>query len=395
MALSGSAERAALLMERARQAQPLGAADRIERNEVPGCTARLWLACEYRDGVCRFRADSESLVVRSVALLLCDFYSDASPRDIVSMDPTFLRPTGITAHLTANRRNALSRVWERIRDFAQDAIRQQTASGVGLFDAHNHMHDDRFGGRNEALFSEALASGVEAMVVNGSAESDWPEVLSLAGRHPQVLPSFGLHPWYVHERTGNWEQNLSGYLDRIPSAVGEIGLDRWKPDLPYDGQEEVFIRQLRMAADRDLPASIHCLKAWGRLLEILRAEARPARGFLLHSYGGAAELVAPLAELGAYFSLPGYFAREDKGRKREAFLQVPPDRLLIETDAPDQLPPPSRVTHPLRGADGSALNHPANLGAIYRFAAELYGETFEDLALRVAANFRRLFGKLP
>ena len=106
--------------------------------------------------------------------------------------------------------------------------------------------------------------------------------------------------------------------------------------------------QLRLAAERNLPLSIHCLQAWGPLLDILRAEPRPACGFLLHSYGGAAELVAPLAELGAYFSLPGYFALERKTRQREAFRQVPADRLLIETDAPDQSLPPERVQYPLR-----------------------------------------------
>jgi TatD DNase family protein len=267
--------------------------------------------------------------------------------------------------------------------------------GLRFFDAHNHLHDERFGGRQEALLAEALAAGVSAMVVNGSAEDDWPAVLDLAQRHPQVIPSFGCHPWYVRERSAAWLDRLGGFLDRAPSAVGEIGLDRWKKGLPYEDQEAVFAQQVRIAAARNLPASIHCLKAWGRLLEILRAEPRPACGFLLHSYGGPAEMVAPLAELGAYFSLPGCFARSDKEKKREAFRAVPPDRLLIETDAPDQLPPPELVTHPLADAEGAAaLNHPANLPAIYRFAAELYGEPLDTLARRVHANFARLFARL-
>jgi len=60
-------------------------------------------------------------------------------------------------------------------------------------------------------------------------------------------------------------------------------LDRWKPELSYEGQEEVFITQLTIAAERNLPASIHCLQTWGRMLELLKAGPRPARGFLLHS----------------------------------------------------------------------------------------------------------------
>jgi TatD DNase family protein len=259
-------------------------------------------------------------------------------------------------------------------------------------DAHNHLQDERFGGRQAALLAESVAAGVGHMVVNGSCEADWPLVLALAHAHREIIPSFGYHPWYIHERSERWFQTLEKALDEVPRAgVGEIGLDRWKRDLSYEGQEEVFIRQLRLAAEGNRPASIHCLQCWGRMLEILKAEPRPARGFLLHSYGGSAEMVEPFAELGAYFSLPGYFARGDKGKKREAFLRVPKDRLLIETDAPDQALPDERATHRLAGADGKPLNHPANLPAVYAFAAELYGEPLNALTDRVARNFARIF----
>jgi TatD DNase family protein len=172
-------------------------------------------------------------------------------------------------------------------------------------------------------------------------------------------------------------------------------LDRWVKDYDLEQQREVFVWQLRLAAERNLPASIHCLQAWGLLLDTLRAEPRPRCGFLLHSYGGSAELVGPLAELGAYFSLPGYFAHERKTHQREAFRQVPADRLLIETDAPDQLLPPERVRYPLMDVgSGKSINHPANLSAVYRFAAELRNEPLEALARTVEENFQRLFGAL-
>jgi TatD DNase family protein len=263
-----------------------------------------------------------------------------------------------------------------------------------LFDAHNHLQDGRFGGRQDELLAECGRAGVVRMVVNGACEEDWPEVLALARRFTGlVLPSFGVHPWYVHERTERWLERLMEFLDATPSAVGEIGLDRWKPGLAYVGQEEVFTAQLRLAAERDLPVSIHCLQAWGRLHDLLRAGPRPVRGFLLHSYGGPVEMVAPLAKLGAYFSFPGYFAHGRKERQREAFRAVPHERLLIETDAPDQLLPDELNAFPLVDAvSGRALNHPANLGAVYRFAAGMLGEKVGTLAARVEENFGRLFG---
>jgi len=293
---------------------------------------------------------------------------------------------------------------------------------VRLYDAHNHLQDERFGGRQEELIALCRREGVAAMVVNGACEADWPAVAELARRYPDlIIPSFGYHPWYVGERTTSWRENLEHVLRENPGAVvGEIGLDRWKPGLDPVAQEEVFVWQLRLAAERNLPASIHCLQAWGKLFELLRAGPRPARGVLLHSYGGPVELILPLAEVGAYFSLPGYFAHERKRRQRETFRHVPPERLLIETDAPDQCLPEERVKHRLpepagagraerpvnseTGVHGSAgdracrtpvcgLNHPANLVAVYAFATELLGRPLPDLAAQVEANFIRLFGR--
>ena len=273
-----------------------------------------------------------------------------------------------------------------------------------FYDAHNHLQDDRFGGRQAGLIAQCVAAGVTRMVVNGSCEEDWPHVLELArafgsARQSVVVPSFGYHPWYIHERTEDWRKNLIHHLDQSPSAVGEIGLDRWKPGLDYTDQEDVFIAQLQIAAERNLPASIHCLQAWGRMLEILKAGPRPRCGFLLHSYGGPKEMVELFAELGAFFSLPGYYAHERKERQRETFRHIPPERLLIETDAPDQMLPPVRndvhSTPALALTDektGKPLNHPANLPAVYEFAATLLGESLESLAIRVEENFFRLFG---
>ncbi len=262
-----------------------------------------------------------------------------------------------------------------------------------FYDAHNHLQDGRFGPDTDAIVATTARAGVARMVVNGSCEEDWSAVLELARRHPCVLPSFGYHPWYAHERTPRWREELERFLASAPSAIGEIGLDRWIENSDLAAQEETFVWQLRLAADRNLPASIHCLKAWGWLYDLLRANPRPARGFLLHSYGGPREMIEPLARLGAYFSLPGYFAHARKERQREVFRQVPLDRLLIETDAPDQSLPDELNRDPLNDPQtGKPVNHPANIVAVYDFAAGLLGEPVENLAARVEENFVRLFG---
>ncbi len=261
-----------------------------------------------------------------------------------------------------------------------------------LYDAHNHLQDDRLAPHRHAVMEAVQREGIVKMVVNGTCEEDWPEVLALARKHRQVLPSFGCHPWCVEERSAEWQKALQHYLNQGPAAVGEIGLDRWIKDCDLPQQEEAFVWQLRLAVERDLPVSIHCLHAWDRLLELLRAEPRPRLGFVLHSYGGPAEMIDPLAKLGAYFSIPGYFEHDRKARQREAFKQVPPDRLLIETDAPDQLLPDERNAFPLTDVgSGKPINHPANVASVYRFVAELLNEPLESLAMRVEENFQRLF----
>ena len=262
-----------------------------------------------------------------------------------------------------------------------------------FYDAHNHLQDERFGSVQQSLVETAVKADVARMIVNGSCEEDWPQVADLAKRFPQVLPSFGYHPWYLHERTAEWKTRLTEFLDRSPTAVGEIGLDRWKSDLTYEGQEDAFVWQLALGAERNLPVSIHCLQAWGRLHELLQSNSRPRCGFLLHSYGGSMEMVEPLAKLGAYFSFPGYYMHERKAKQREAFRAVPLERLLIETDAPDQLLPDAENRFPLRDSAGKPLNHPANLGCIYEFVANERDMKLEKFAGVIEENFVRLFGR--
>ena len=391
------------LVEHARSRKPLPPELKTDRHRVSGCLARLWLVAECREGRCWFRCDSDSLIVKAVAGCLCDYFSGLTPAEIAGSDLAPLQQAGLDDHLTPNRRDALSRVWERIQHFAREmpwpassAEPSAPAGQAGWFDAHNHLQDERFGGRQAELVAACQAAGVVRMVVNGAAETDWPAVADLARAFPSlVVPSFGCHPWHLAERSSGWRERLERFLDENPaSAIGEIGLDRWKPGLDYAGQEEALLVQLELAAARDRPASINCLQAWGRLLGLLSAGPRLERGFLLHSFGGPAEMIIPLARLGAYFGFPGYFLHARKARQREVFRLVPPDRLLLETDAPDQLLPAEAAEFPLSGTGGAALNHPANLGAVYRGLAALLEEPVAALARRVAANFMRLFGLL-
>ena len=149
---------------------------------------------------------------------------------------------------------------------------------------------------------------------------------------------------------------------------------------------------MALAAERDLPATIHCLRAWGPLWDLIRTGPVPSHGFLLHAYGGPGEMVRGFATRGGYFSFNAYFLHGRIAAQRAVFQQIPIDRLLVETDAPDMSPPADRNAHPLRDAGGEPLNHPANLALAYTALAELRGLPVDQLTAQVAENFARLFG---
>lgn len=291
-----------------------------------------------------------------------------------------------------------------------------------LHDAHNHLQDDWLAPHLARVARAVADARITQMVVNGTHPDDWPRVEALATRFPFVRPAFGVHPWDVGRlRDDTWLGQLESRLATSPRAsIGEIGLDRWildsaRPDdprlagvrrAPLDEQKKVFLAQLALAARHDLPVTIHCLQAWGALDELLHAHALPKRGFLLHAYGGPAELVPKFARLGAYFSFNGYFLKETtnptchlisdkppKPSRLETFKTIPIDRLLVETDAPAMPLPQSWRTHKLPPSpDGSPVNHPANLEAAYAALASLRGLPLPQLIEHVTANFTRLFG---
>jgi TatD DNase family protein len=227
-----------------------------------------------------------------------------------------------------------------------------------VIDAHNHLQDARFVGRQSDVIETMKESGITGCVVNGTSEKDWPDVALLAEQFPNFIrPAFGLHPWKVSERSSHWLQTLEGYLNRHPKAsLGECGLDRWMTSPNLSDQHKVFRDQMELAASLGRPVTIHCLKAWGPLMSELKNLPHLPR-FLLHSFGGSLETAREAAKLGAYFSFSGYFLRPRKSKVRDTFADLPLERVLVETDAPDMAPPNPQL-------EFHDVNHPANLAFI-------------------------------
>jgi len=261
------------------------------------------------------------------------------------------------------------------------------------YDAHCHLQDPRLDAWRSVKRDSPKKGRIAKRVVNGTRPEDWGKVCELGREWDDVIPSVGLHPWNVNTVDKSWKGVFESHVDSGECAVGEIGLDRWVEGYDIEAQKDAFRFQLRLAKECGLPVSIHCLRAWGMLREVMESEGPYDPGFLLHSYGGPKEMVAPFVDLGARFSFSGYFAHENKAKKREAFMAVPMDRLLIETDAPDMLGPKSVQYESLKDGSGEAINSPLNLIPIYDYVAEMRGMDLEELVPIVGKNFRQLFGK--
>ncbi|MGB0258729.1 MAG: SufE family protein [Coraliomargarita sp.] len=115
-------ERLGHIVELGKKAEGLPEELRIDSFKIEGCMSQLWVVPEFKDGLCFFRSESDSAIVKGIASLLCTFYSEASPEDILANDASFLGEVGITQHLSPNRRNGLSRIVESVQRFAKSCI---------------------------------------------------------------------------------------------------------------------------------------------------------------------------------------------------------------------------------------------------------------------------------
>lgn len=241
-----------------------------------------------------------------------------------------------------------------------------------LFDSHCHLTDDSLFPTLGHVMERAVAAGVEQVICCGTSPHDWPLVFQALeqskGCRLSLLPMIGIHPWFVSDDWKSDVQALGKLLREHPSAgVGECGLDFQKQFKNRAEQEECFVAHLELAAELGRPVAVHCVRAWGRLLEILREHPMPKK--IIHAFSGAVELIPELTELNCWFSICGNVTKPEAKRVHAAAAAIPEDRLLIETDAPD-----------FRPVGCEKPNEPANLVLVVRAVAELRGQPVGQVA---------------
>lgn len=235
-------------------------------------------------------------------------------------------------------------------------------------DAHLHLQDPRFEGTAPKVLARAKEAGVGLLFCNAIREDDWPDVAGLAAAHQEVVAFFGIHPWFSDRVKKGWHQRLLALAATLPRTIGigETGIDR-SCRIDFDLQKRLFTSHLELAAEHNWPLSVHCVRAWGALNELLvdfsRHHSLPP--VLIHSFNGSTEIMKRLIDLGCYISFSEALAGGGQTGLRETFLQTPRARLLLETDAPYAKNPDHKRK------DKDTVNEPADVAQLYDHAARL------------------------
>jgi TatD DNase family protein len=262
------------------------------------------------------------------------------------------------------------------------------------FDSHCHLDFPEFDSDRDAVWQRARSLGVEEAFVPGVLPEQWSELGRVAHSLPGARVGIGIHPRLLADLS---EAESGEALARLPEAyervgavaVGECGLDARathgeKPDLTR--QLAVLEPQLKAARELDAPLVLHVVSAHGPALELLQRFGPFPAGGVVHSYSGPLDLVPRYARLGLSFGFSAAVCRERAPRVHSAVRAVPAERLLLETDAPDQLPRGERKR-------GRTRTEPSDLLLVAGAVAKLRGVELEELARITTENARALFAK--
>ncbi len=254
----------------------------------------------------------------------------------------------------------------------------------GLTDSHCHLTSAELSKDIPAVLDRARTAGLTRLLTVGQGLEDSADAIELARRYRHVRAAIGFGPHGAGSVSSDHFEKLAA-LAGAPEvvALGEAGLDYHYDHCPRDIQRSVFAQQVSLAARLDLPLIIHCRDAWNDCLAILDNNSPSSTNGVFHCYTGSPELVPQLIKRGFYVSFAGMVTFDKANDCRAAAKKVPPNRLLIETDAPYLAPEPLRNAKP---------NEPALLVHTARFLAQLLDMSATELARLTTGNAADLFG---
>ena len=256
-----------------------------------------------------------------------------------------------------------------------------------LIDTHCHLDFPDFEAERDDIVARAHAAGVAQMITISTRVRRFPAILAIAEIYPSVFCSVGTHPHYADEELDIPVSELVE-LSRHPRvvAIGEAGLDYHYDNAPREAQAEGLRNHIAAARETGLPLVIHSRSADEDMAAILTEETgKGAFPFLLHCFTAGPELARTGVALGGYVSFSGILTFPKSQELRDIARTVPPERLLVETDAPYLAPKPFR----------GKRNEPAYVAHTAAVLADTLGLAPQELARLTTENAFRIFSKMP
>jgi len=261
-----------------------------------------------------------------------------------------------------------------------------------LTDTHLHLGREEFAGDRPAVLARAAAAGVHRFLEVGYDPESSAAAVALARRDDRFRAAVGIHPHdaaHLADAGGRLSPTGEALLTELRElaadpavvAVGEIGLDFYRDLSPRPAQYAAFRAQLALARELDRPVILHVRDAYREALAVLAGDGLPAAGGVLHSFAGDRETAERALALGLRLGIGGPVTYRNS-RLPPVVAALPPERLLLETDAP-WLPP-----HPHRGK----RNEPALLAQTAAVVADILGMTPAALAAVTERNVSAQFG---
>ena len=254
-------------------------------------------------------------------------------------------------------------------------------------DSHAHIDGPEYDVDRAEMLQRAHDAGVELIlnVGTGDPHSGSLERAALMGaQHEQVYTAVGVHPHDARLYDASINEKIRGLLTGGVRMIawGEIGLDFHYDNSPREVQMNVFRQQLQSARELELPVIVHTREAEKETVEILRDEWHGSHlPGIMHCFSGTEWLAKQCLELGFLISFSGIITFKKADDLRAVALEVPPDRLLIETDCPYLTPVPHR----------GKRNEPAFVTQVAACLAGLRGITAEEMGRLTTENFLRVF----
>jgi len=256
---------------------------------------------------------------------------------------------------------------------------------VMLIDSHCHLNYPGLVEDQQGVLARAREAGVTGMLGISTKLHEWPDVIAIAEREPDVWASIGIHP---HEADAHAEVDTEKLVEAAAHprvvAIGETGLDYYYDHSDRAQQQRSFRSHIAASRTTGLPLIVHTRDAEADTAAIMREEMEEGayRG-VIHCFTASRDFAEAALALGFYISLSGIVTFKNARDLQETAKLVPSDRLLIETDAPFLAPVPVRG----RTCEPAFVSHTA------RFVAELRGTSVDEIMRTTADNFFQLFGK--